>query len=210
MEAIPLYRGVSIYQVDGSKNWYVRIWNHDKRRYVVKATDQTSAARAREFALSHALSLLKDEPLVDREFTFSPSNGRETVASTSTVRCRCGRAARFVKADDLTPGNTFRNAETLGIRRTSVTLLAQGFQKRGLIRYRELVVIKKTDFFATQARQCRAQAERASNNADRNSWLKMAVRWEGMLRPRRDDGADGIWRDCQGRARIKTVRIRYS
>jgi hypothetical protein len=70
MGAIKLYRGVSIYQVDGSKNWYVRIWNREKQRYVVKATGQTSAAKAREVALSHALTLLKDEPVVDPEFTF--------------------------------------------------------------------------------------------------------------------------------------------
>ncbi len=70
MGAIKIYRGVSIYQVDGSNKWYVRIWNREKQRYVVKATGQTSAAKAREVALSHALSLLKDEPLVDHEFTF--------------------------------------------------------------------------------------------------------------------------------------------
>src|SRR5207248_6787642 len=70
MGAIKLYRGVSIYQVDGSKSWYVRIWNREKQRYIVKATGQTSAAKAREVALSHAASLLKDEPVVDPEFTF--------------------------------------------------------------------------------------------------------------------------------------------
>jgi hypothetical protein len=52
MGAIKLYRGVSIYQVDGSQNWYVRIWNREKQRYIVKATGQTSAAKAREVALT--------------------------------------------------------------------------------------------------------------------------------------------------------------
>jgi hypothetical protein len=70
MGAIKLYRGVSIYQVDGSRNWYVRIWNREKQRYIVKATGQTSAAKAREVALSHALTLLKQQPVVDPEFTF--------------------------------------------------------------------------------------------------------------------------------------------
>jgi hypothetical protein len=68
--ALKLYRGVSIYQVDGSQNWYVRIWNREKQRYIVKATGQTSAAKAREVALSHALTLLKEQPVVDPEFTF--------------------------------------------------------------------------------------------------------------------------------------------
>jgi hypothetical protein len=70
MGAVKLYRGVSIYQVDGSKNWYVRIWNREKQRYIVKATGQTSAAKAREVALSHALTLLRDQPVVEPEFTF--------------------------------------------------------------------------------------------------------------------------------------------
>jgi hypothetical protein len=70
MGAIKLYRGVSIYQVDGSKNWYVRIWNREKQRYIVKATGQSSAVKAREVALSHALTLLKDQPVVEPEFTF--------------------------------------------------------------------------------------------------------------------------------------------
>ena len=70
MGAVKLYRGVSIYQVDGSQNWYVRIWNREKQRYIVKATGQTSAAKAREVALSHAVTLLKDEPVVDPELTF--------------------------------------------------------------------------------------------------------------------------------------------
>ena len=70
MGAIKLYRGVSIYQVDGSQNWYVRIWNREKQRYIVKATGQTSAAKAREVALSHAVTLLKDQPVVEPEFTF--------------------------------------------------------------------------------------------------------------------------------------------
>ncbi|MFY9760263.1 MAG: hypothetical protein WAK32_07700, partial [Xanthobacteraceae bacterium] len=70
MSAIKLYRGVSIYQVDGSQNWYVRIWNREKQRYIVKATGQTSAAKAREVALSHALALLKAQPVVEPEFTF--------------------------------------------------------------------------------------------------------------------------------------------
>jgi len=50
MGAIKIYRGVSIYQVDGSQNWYLRIWNREKQRYIVKATGQTSAVKARELA----------------------------------------------------------------------------------------------------------------------------------------------------------------
>jgi hypothetical protein len=70
MGAIKLYRGVSIYQVEGSKNWYVRIWNREKQRYIVKATGQTSAVRAREVAQSHALTLLQNQAVVEPQFSF--------------------------------------------------------------------------------------------------------------------------------------------
>jgi hypothetical protein len=70
MGAIKVYRGVSIYQVEGSKNWYVRIWNAEKQRYIVKATGQSSAVRAREVAQSHALTLLQNQPVVEPQFTF--------------------------------------------------------------------------------------------------------------------------------------------
>ena len=65
-----VYRGVSIYQVEGSKNWYVRIWNREKQRYIVKATGQTSAVRAREVAQSHALTLLQNQAVVEPQFSF--------------------------------------------------------------------------------------------------------------------------------------------
>jgi hypothetical protein len=70
MSAIKIYRGVSIYQVGGSKNWYVRVWDSERKQYIVKATGESSAIRAREFAKSHALTLLKERPNVEREFTF--------------------------------------------------------------------------------------------------------------------------------------------
>jgi hypothetical protein len=70
MGAIKLYRGVSIYQVKGSQNWYVRVWESERHRYIVKATGESSVARAREFAKSHALSLQKEKQQVEREFTF--------------------------------------------------------------------------------------------------------------------------------------------
>ena len=70
LRAIKLYRGVSIYKVRGSQYWYVRVWDRDKKRYIVKATGETSAIGAREVAKSHALSLLKAESPVAREFTF--------------------------------------------------------------------------------------------------------------------------------------------
>jgi hypothetical protein len=68
--AIKIYRGVSIYKVDGSANWYVRVWDQSKRRYIVKTTGVRSAVRAREIAKEFALHLLRTQKPVDREFTF--------------------------------------------------------------------------------------------------------------------------------------------
>ncbi len=70
LSAIRIYRGVSIYKVRGSQYWYVRVWDRERKRYVVKGTGETSVIRAREVAKDHALSLLKAEEPVERQFTF--------------------------------------------------------------------------------------------------------------------------------------------
>ena len=70
MSAIQLYRGVSIYKVDGSENWYVRVWDRERQRYIVKTTGVRTAVKAREVAKEFALELLRSEKPVDREFTF--------------------------------------------------------------------------------------------------------------------------------------------
>ena len=70
LSAIKIYRGVSIYKVNGSQYWYVRVWDKERQKYVVKGTGETSAIAAREVAKDYALSLLKQERTVEREFTF--------------------------------------------------------------------------------------------------------------------------------------------
>ena len=68
--AIKIYRGVSIYRMEGSQFWYVRVWDKERQKYIVKSTGESSAINAREIAKSHALSLLKQEQIVDKEYTF--------------------------------------------------------------------------------------------------------------------------------------------
>src|SRR6478672_1040762 len=70
MSAIKLYRGVSTYKVDGSANWYVRVWDRERQRYIVKTTGARTAVKAREIAKEFALELLRSERPVEREFTF--------------------------------------------------------------------------------------------------------------------------------------------
>jgi len=67
----------------------------------------------------------------------------------------------------------------------------------------------RIDFFEERARQCQAQAKRVNNKADRESWLEMARRWEGMLRPHHDNGrGEGFRRDRLGRTRYRQGHFR--
>ena len=68
--AIKLYKGVSIYKVSGSPFWYVRVWDRQRKKYVVKSTGEESSLLARDAAQDLALGLLKKEKLVETEYTF--------------------------------------------------------------------------------------------------------------------------------------------
>ena len=69
-KAINLYKGLSIYRVEGSAKWYVRVWDRKKRKYLVKSTGKESSIEAKEVAQEYAMALLKSEPEVDPEYTF--------------------------------------------------------------------------------------------------------------------------------------------
>jgi hypothetical protein len=49
------------------------------------------------------------------------------------------------------------------------------------IRLLVVILLNKTDFFQEQTAQCRALAARAANKTDRELWLRLACRWEGLL-----------------------------
>jgi len=40
-----------------------------------------------------------------------------------------------------------------------------------------------TDFFQKEAHQCRRLADRATAKKDREFWLGLAQRWDGLLKP---------------------------
>src|ERR1019366_5769318 len=69
-KAIKIYDGVSIYKVRGSQFYYVRVWDREKHRYIVKSTRETSKIAASAVAKEYALSLPRTESKVEREFTF--------------------------------------------------------------------------------------------------------------------------------------------
>ena len=68
--AIKVLPGVSIYQVQNSPYWFVRVWNRQTKKYAVKSTGQTSQILARQAAQELAVALLGDRQAVDRNFQF--------------------------------------------------------------------------------------------------------------------------------------------
>lgn len=68
--AVRLYKGLSLYRVANSTKWYVRVWDKKRKKYLVKSTAEDTLIRAREVAQELALSLLKADRPVEREFTF--------------------------------------------------------------------------------------------------------------------------------------------
>ena len=49
------------------------------------------------------------------------------------------------------------------------------------------VIMQTNDFFQEEIRRCRSQAERAENKADRDFWLRLAQRWEDLVRARQEN-----------------------
>ena len=49
-------------------------------------------------------------------------------------------------------------------------------------------MLETTDFFQDQVKQCRKLAADASDKNDREFWLRLAHRWEGLLRGQKHDG----------------------
>ena len=49
-------------------------------------------------------------------------------------------------------------------------------------------MFETSDFFQEQAKQCRTLAAKAADKNDREFWLRLAHRWEGLLGAQRHDG----------------------
>ena len=52
-----------------------------------------------------------------------------------------------------------------------------------------MAMLETSDFFQDQVQQCRKLAAVAHDKNDREFWLRLAHRWEGLLRNQRRDGA---------------------
>lgn len=68
--AVKIYKGLSIYKVNGSNFWYVRLWDSKKKKYLVKSTGFDNVIQAREAAIDLSNSILRNQPLVETEYTF--------------------------------------------------------------------------------------------------------------------------------------------
>ena len=95
--AIKLYRGVSIYRVAGSQFWYVRVWDRENQRYIVKSTGEASPIKAKAVAQSHALSMIRQEQMVEKEYTFK-YYALKLLNETSAMAVRGERNRGYVKA----------------------------------------------------------------------------------------------------------------
>jgi hypothetical protein len=52
-----------------------------------------------------------------------------------------------------------------------------------------IAMLETSDFFQDQAKQCRKLAADAHDKNDREFWLRLAHRWEGLLRNQQHDSA---------------------
>ena len=68
--AVKVLPGVSIYKVKGAQYWYVRVWNSQSKKYIVKSTGETSAINAKLIAKEHALALGMNIKTVEPEYRF--------------------------------------------------------------------------------------------------------------------------------------------
>src|SRR5262249_13733291 len=69
-------------------------------------------------------------------------------------------------------------------------------------------MLHKADFFQEQINQCRRLAAQASNKNDREFWLKMTQRWEGLLVGRPSTAPERVEKIIFARARRFANRYR--
>jgi hypothetical protein len=69
-KAVKILKGLSIYKVNGSQYWYVRIWDSQRKKYDVKSTGQISRIEARNAAIDLAKTITQSQKPVERQFSF--------------------------------------------------------------------------------------------------------------------------------------------
>jgi len=53
-------------------------------------------------------------------------------------------------------------------------------------------MLETTDFFQDQIKQCRDLAARAANKSDREFWIRLANRWEEVLRAQQRGAPEAV------------------
>jgi hypothetical protein len=85
-KAVKVLKGVSIYKVEGSRYWQVRVWDSERQKYIVKSTGEKSRIEARTTAMDLARTIFQNRDPVERRFSFrhfglkAVAKGRRLVA----------------------------------------------------------------------------------------------------------------------------------
>jgi hypothetical protein len=69
-------------------------------------------------------------------------------------------------------------------------------------------MIETSDFFQEQIEQCRAQAAKATSKTDREFWLRLAHRWEGLLPSRHSESVGQPARKIRSAGKPRFTRNR--
>jgi hypothetical protein len=59
-------------------------------------------------------------------------------------------------------------------------------RRRAGVQFVVNAMLETADFFEAQIKQCRDSAAQSTNKNDREFWLKMAARWEGLSKARQN------------------------
>ena len=70
LQSIPVFRGVAIYRIERSRYWYVRTWDRNRRKYVVRSTKETHKIPALKFAQTVGLKLLSSQTVSEEKSSF--------------------------------------------------------------------------------------------------------------------------------------------
>jgi hypothetical protein len=64
-------------------------------------------------------------------------------------------------------------------------------------------MLETADFFEQRIKECRSSAAQSRNKNDREFWLKMAARWEGLLKSREKSDDEPVTRLSITRSRFR-------
>jgi hypothetical protein len=67
-------------------------------------------------------------------------------------------------------------------------------------------MLETRDLFEEQIKECKGAAAKSANKIDREFWLKMAFRWEGLLKARQNNDGGPVLRPTRFRRSMLLAR----